>query len=103
MSDFFCHKKQFFYIVQTYFLKDTSFWVVESILCLVETISFFSSIRNLFFEEFFIPAIREGYSVEWKPSTLLESSFLLGETVTDMENHFLKRDLILASENSFSS
>ena len=38
------------------------------------------------------------------PAGLLESSFLVGKTVTDMSgNYFLKTDLILASGSSFSS
>ena len=53
---------------------------------------------NVFFNESFIPAIGEGFSLYWEPSTLLESSFLLAETVTNISgNHFLKRDLILPS------
>ena len=56
------------------------------------------------FNESFIPLIGKRFSLCWKPSTLLESSFLLAKTVTDMsENHFLKTYLILASGNSFSS
>ena len=70
---------------------------------LVQTISFFPSSGNVFFNESFIPAIR-GFSLYWKPSTLFESSFLLAKTVIDMSgNHFLKTNLILASGNSFSS
>ena len=58
----------------------------------------------MFFKESFIPAIGKGFFLQWKPSTLPESSFPLTETVTDMSgNHFLKIDLILAGGNSFSS
>ena len=60
--------------------------------------------ETYYFNECFIPATGKGVSTWWKPSNVLESSFLLAETVTDMsENHFLKTDLILASVNSFSS
>ena len=59
---------------------------------------FFLSGGNGFFNEYFIPTIGEAFSLYWKLSTLLESSFLLAKTVTNMSvNHFLKRDLILAS------
>ena len=72
------------------------------IFWLLQTISFFSSSGNVFFNESFIPAIGEGFSLQLKPSTLLENSFLLVETVTDMSgNHFLKIYLILAGGNHF--
>ena len=78
--------------------------VLKRILWRVQTIGFFPSSGNVSFNESFIPAIGEGFYLWWKPSTLLESFFLLAETVTNMsENHFLKTDLILASGNSFSS
>ena len=100
----FFQKMQFFCIVGTYFSTNASFRVVERIFWLVQTISLFPSSRNVFFNETFIPAIGEGFSLYWKHSTLLESSFLPTKTVTDMSgNHFLKTDLILASRNSFSS
>ena len=59
---------------------------------------------SVFFNEFLFPAIGEGFSLQWKPSTSLEISFLPAETFTDVcENHFLKTDFIHASENSFPS
>ena len=68
----------------------------------METISFFPSSGNVFCNESFIPAIGEGFFLWWKGSNLLESSFLLAETVTDLSgNHFLKTELILASGNHF--
>ena len=61
-------------------------------------------VETHFFNESFIPAIGEGFSLYWKPSTLLESTFQPAKTATDMSgSHFLKTDLILASGNSFSS
>ena len=55
---------------------------------------FFRRLEMYFFNESFISAIGEGFSLYWKLSTLLESSFQLVKTVTDMnENHFLKTDL----------
>ena len=48
---------------------------------------------NGLFHESFIPAIGERFSLQWKRSTLLESSFLLAKTVTDTSgNYFLKID-----------
>ena len=62
----------------------------------------FPSSGNVFFNESFIPAIGEEFSLYWKPSTLLESFFLLAKTVTGVsENHFLKTGLVLASGNHF--
>ena len=76
----------------------------KRILWLVQTISFFLSSGKVFINKSFIPAIGEEFSLQWKQSTLLESSFLLAEAVNDMSrNHFLKIDLILAGGNSFSS
>ena len=52
---------------------------------------FFPSSGNIFFNESFIPAIREGFSLYCKPSTLLDSSFILAKTLTDMSgSHFLR-------------
>ena len=74
----------------------------KRIFWLVQTVSFFPSSGNVFFNESFIPSIREGFSLYWKPSTLLESSFLLAET--DMSgNHFLQTNLILTSGTHFSA
>ena len=65
---------------------------------------FFCLVETYFFHEPFIPAIGEGFSLYWKPSTLLESTLQPAKTATDMSgSHFLKTDLILASGNSFSS
>ena len=67
-------------------------------------IGFFASSGNVFFNESIIPAIGEGFPLYCEPSTLLESSFLLAKTVTDMSgNRFLETDLVLPSETSFSS
>ena len=64
----------------------------------------FCLVEMYFFNESLIRAIGEGFALYWKPSTILESSFLLAKTITDMSgNHFLKTDLILASGNSFYS
>ena len=102
---FFCQKMQFFHIVETYFLTNASFWVVETdFLASRNDRLFFRLVETYFFNESFIPAFGKRFCLYWKPSTLLESSFLLAKTVTDMNgNHFFKIDLILASENSFSS
>ena len=43
----------------------------------------FPSSRNAFLNKSFIPATKKGFSSNWKPPTLLESFFLLMETVTD--------------------
>ena len=62
--------------------------------------AFFLSSRNLFLNESFIPAIGERYFSLMKTVTLLESFFLLAETVTAMTgNQFLKTELILAGGN----
>ena len=91
--------------METYFSANDSFRVVETdFLTNTNHKLFFPSSENVFFDESFIPAIGEGFSFQWKPSALPESSFLLAETVTDMNGkHFLKTNLILASGNSFSS
>ena len=74
----------------------------------MQTISFSPSSGKIFFNEFFIPAIGEGFLLEkdfpFIGSCQLETSFLLVKTVTDMSgNHFLNTDLICGSGNSFSS
>ena len=75
----------------------------ERIFCLVQTIHFSPSSGNVFFNESFIPSIGKGFPHQYKQSTLLESSFLLAENVTDMSgNHILKTGLIFAGGNSFS-
>ena len=61
---------------------------------------FFLPSGNLFLNESFIPAIGEGYFSLMKIVTLLESFFLLVETVISMSgNQFLKTELILAGGN----
>ena len=85
--------------METSFLTSTN-----QFLCIFQRLlpvtAFFPSTGNIFFSEFFSPTIGEGFSLYWKPSTLLESAFLLAETVTDMSgNQFLKKDLFLASGN----
>ena len=76
--------KLFFRLVETYFLMNYSFQLLER--------DFLSSFQLL--ERDFL----------FSGNHLLESSFLLAKTVTDVTgNHFLKADLILASGNSFSS
>ena len=87
------------------FFVNASFQVVETdILASTNHKLFFRLVVTYFFNESFIPAIGEGFALYWKLSTILESSFLLAKTVTDMSgNHFLKTDIVLASGNSFSS
>ena len=47
--------------------------------------------------------LQKHFPLYWRPSTLLDSSFLLARTVTDMSgNPFLRIDLIPAGGNSFS-
>ena len=95
----FCQKKQFFHIVETYSSTNASFRIVET-----DFLASTNHNETYSFNESFILAIGEGFSLYWKPSTLLESFFLLAKTVTDMSgNHFSKTDLILANGNSFSS
>ena len=61
---------------------------------------FFLPSGNLSLNESFIPAIGEGYFSLMKIVTLLESFFLLVETVISMNgNQFLKTELILAGGN----
>ena len=89
----------------TYFLTNASFRVVETDFLASTNHNFsFRLVEPYFFNESFIPAIQEGFCLYQNPSTLLEISFLLTKTVTDMSrSHFLKADLILTSENLFSS
>ena len=62
----------------------------------------FLSSGNLFLNESFIPAIGGRFSSLMEAVTLLESFFLLLETVTAMSgNQFLKTKLILAGGNWF--
>ena len=84
----------------------TDFWLVQTIFYIFfsETPAgesfFFLSSGYLFLNESFIPAIGEGYFSLMKTVTLLESFFLLAETVTAMNgNKFLKTELILAGGN----
>ena len=75
----------------------------KRIFWLVQTISLFFVLWK-HFNEFFFPSIGERFSLKWKLPTLLESSFVIVETVTYMSgNHFLKTDPIFASGNSFYS
>ena len=89
--------------METYFLTNTSFRVVETDFLASTNHSFFSAWwKCIFFNESFISAIGEGFSLYWKPSTLLDSSFVLAKTITNMNgNHFLKTNFILASGNHF--
>ena len=83
-----------------YFSMNASFQVVEMDFLASTNHKLILRLLEAFFYESFIPAIGEGFSLYWKPSTLLESSFLLAKTVTDMSgNYLLKIDLILASGN----
>ena len=45
-----------------------------------------------FLNESYIPTIREGFSVYYKLSTLLQSFFVLLETVTDMSANQVFKD-----------
>ena len=88
----------------TYFSMNASFRVAEMDFLASTNHKLFPYSGNVFFNKSFIPVTGKGFSLSWKPSTLLESSFLLGKTITDMSgNHVLKTKLILASGNSFSS
>ena len=58
----------------------------------------FLSSGNVFLNESFIPAIGEGFFSLMETVTLLESFFLLAETVMS-GNQFLKTELILAGGN----
>ena len=81
----------------------------KRIFWLVQTISFFLSSGDVFFNKSFIPAIG-GFSLQQKPSTLLERSLLLVETVNDMSGNlflplsqiFFKEFFIPASETHLS-
>ena len=88
-----------------YFSTNASFRVVETdFLASTNHKLFFRLVETYSLNESFISAIGEGSSVHWEPSTLIESSFLLAKTVTDMSGyHFLKTDLIFANGSSFSS
>ena len=67
--------KLFFRLVETYFLMNSSFQLLQ-----------------------------KHFPLYWRPSTLLDSFFLLTKTVTDVSgNPFLRIDLIPAGGNSFSS
>ena len=84
-------EEAFFRISGTYFSTNPSFRVVETdfLSCTNHKI-FFPYSGSVFFNESFIPAIGEGFSLYSGLSTLLEF-FLLAKTVTDMNgNHFLK-------------
>ena len=83
--------KQFFCIVETHFSTNASFQVVEMDFLASTNHKLILRLLEAFFYESFIPAIGEGFSLYWKPSILLESSFLLVKIVTDLSgNHFLK-------------
>ena len=110
---FSCQKKQSFCIVKKYFLTNTSFRVVKTdFLASTNYFSyffrdscggkpFFKSSGNVFLNEPFIPAIRKGFFSLMETVTLLESFFLLVETVIS-GNQFLKTELILTGGNGFS-
>ena len=71
---------------------------------LVKTIRIFSVQFKRIFNKSFIPDIGEAFFHQQKQSTLLESSFLLAKTVTDMSiNNFLKTAFILVNGNSLCS
>ena len=83
---------------------NASFWVVQTDFPASKNHKLFPSSGNVFFNKSIIFAVAEGFSLYWKPSTLLESSFLIAKTITDMSgNNFLKTDPLLPSGNSFSS
>ena len=90
-------------MMETNFSTNASFQVVETdFQASTNHKPFFCLVETYFYNESFIPAIGEGFSLYWKSPTLLVSSFLLAKTVTDMSgNHFLKTDPILAGGNLF--
>ena len=99
---FLTRKSSFSVLWKRIFQRMLHFGQWKRIFWLVQPISFFPSSENVFFNESFISAFGEGFSLQWKPSILLESSFPQAETVTDMTgSHFLKTDHILASGNHF--
>ena len=62
--------------------------------------AFLLSSGNLFLNESFIPPIGEGFFSLMETFALLESFFLLAETVSAMSgNQFLKTELIIAGGN----
>ena len=84
------------------FQQKNIFLLVETIFDFLPEEAVFPHNGKVFFNECLIPFSL--FSLWWKPSTLLETSFLTAETVTDMSgNHFLNTDLILSGGNSFSS
>ena len=66
-------KKQFFCIVETFFSLNVSFLIVEMDFLASTNDNLISIYWKEFFNESFIPAIAEGFSLYWKPSSLLES------------------------------
>ena len=83
-----------FRVVETDFLASTNHFFRDS--CLGKLL--FLSSGNVFLNESFIPAIGEGFFSLMETVTLLESFFLLAETVMS-GNQFLKTELILAGGN----
>ena len=63
--------------METYFSTNASLRLVETdYLVSTNYKLFFRLVKTYFFNESFIPAIGQGFSLYWKPSILLESSFL---------------------------
>ena len=99
--------------MESYFLTKASFRVVETNFLAsgndflyiffrdsCQKKLFSPSSGNIFLNESFIPAIGEGFPFSWRPSTLIESFFLLADTVTYMnENQFLKKKIIPVGGN----
>ena len=93
-----------------YFSTNASFRVVEKDFLasknhfslffqrLLSAKAFFLFSGNVFLNESIIPAIGEGFFSLMETVTLLESFFLLAETVMS-GNQFLKTELILAGGN----
>ena len=100
-------------IVETYFSTNASFRVMEMDFLasanhfsyffprLLLRKAFFLSHGNVFLNESFIPAIGKGFFSPMETVTLLETFFLLVETVM-IGNQFLKIELILTGRNWFS-
>ena len=76
--------KQIFWLVKTIFYISFETPASESF--------FFHLMETYFWNESYIPTIREGFSVYYELSTLLESFFVLLETVTDMNANQVFKD-----------
>ena len=99
---YYCHRKQLLHLVKTNFSANSLFGLVETYFLSSGNHKLFSFQWKRICNESFIPAIGEGFFLWWKGSNLLENSFLLAKTVTDLSgSHFLKTELILASGNHF--